>query len=101
MFTLNTQPISRIGHARVFPAIIYTGAVTSQQFIRTTTAATRPITAITTMSDTPSHLTPQEQARIRRERRQAKLHDGANSRLNRIMVTQGSDFRAAAAAAAG
>lgn len=51
------------------------------------------------MSDDPvataSPLTPQEQARIRRERRQAKVREGGNSRLSKITATQGSDFRAA------
>jgi len=40
-----------------------------------------------------SPLSPQEQARIRRERRQAKVREGGNTRLSRITATQGSDFR--------
>ncbi|KAF8539928.1 hypothetical protein BDD12DRAFT_835998 [Trichophaea hybrida] len=50
------------------------------------------------MADTatsPSSLSRQEQARIRRERRQAKVREGGNSRLNRITATQGTDFRKA------
>lgn len=51
------------------------------------------------MEDTPkaasSPLSAQEQARIRRERRQAKVRDGGNSRLSRITATQGTDFRKA------
>jgi hypothetical protein len=46
----------------------------------------RPISA--------SPLSAQEQARIRRERRQAKVREGGNNRLSRITATQGSpDFR--------
>ncbi|KAI5818149.1 hypothetical protein BZA77DRAFT_386216 [Pyronema omphalodes] len=41
----------------------------------------------------PSPLSPAEQARIRRERRQAKVREGGNSRLSKITSTQGSDFR--------
>ncbi|KAG0128926.1 hypothetical protein HOY82DRAFT_621598 [Tuber indicum] len=48
------------------------------------------------MEDLPvnsSPLSPAEQARIRRERRQAKVKEGGNSRLNRITGTQGQTFR--------
>ncbi|KAA8905381.1 hypothetical protein FN846DRAFT_907498 [Sphaerosporella brunnea] len=40
-----------------------------------------------------SGLSAQEQARIRRERRQAKVREGGSSRLSRITATQGTDFR--------
>lgn len=41
----------------------------------------------------PSPLSPAEQARIRRERRQAKVKSSAGARLNRITSTQGQTFR--------
>ncbi|PWW77541.1 hypothetical protein C7212DRAFT_342819 [Tuber magnatum] len=50
----------------------------------------------TAMEDLPANsspLSPAEQARIRRERRQAKVKEGGNSRLNRITGTQGQTFR--------
>ncbi|TGZ82815.1 hypothetical protein EX30DRAFT_394084 [Ascodesmis nigricans] len=40
-----------------------------------------------------SPLTPAEQARIRRERRQAKVREGAGSRLDKITSTQGLTYR--------
>jgi hypothetical protein len=45
-----------------------------------------------TSTATPA-LSAQEQARIRRERRQAKVREGGSSRLSRITATQGTDFR--------
>jgi len=48
------------------------------------------------MEDLPvssSPLSPAEQARIRRERRQAKVKEGGSSRLNRITGAQGQTFR--------
>ncbi|CUS14973.1 unnamed protein product [Tuber aestivum] len=51
---------------------------------------------VAVMEDLPvnsSPLSPAEQARIRRERRQAKVKEGGSSRLNRITGTQGQTFR--------
>lgn len=45
------------------------------------------------MDPTASALSPAEQARIRRERRQAKVKSSAGARLNRITSTQGQTFR--------
>ncbi|KAI5800038.1 hypothetical protein EDC01DRAFT_628551 [Geopyxis carbonaria] len=46
-----------------------------------------------TETKSTSPLSAQEQARIRRERRQAKVSQAGTSRLNRITSTQGSGFR--------
>lgn len=49
--------------------------------------------ADTTAAAATSSLSAQEQARIRRERRQAKMREGGSVRLNRITATQGTSFR--------
>jgi len=68
----------------------------TRTFSLTTTNHNNPSSVNTrTMADTAaaSSLSAQEQARIRRERRQAKVREGGSVRLNRITATNGNDFR--------